>query len=77
MTKIKMRKQLKDKIWNICHIKIDHWVAQHQGNGMTTNKTIAFLVKVKTNYGGQTMFRADNVRDLWKMIKREIMISKF
>jgi hypothetical protein len=71
------KNRLKNKLWNICNIKIDHWVAQYKEGAMTTNKTIAFLVKIKTAYGTQIMFRADSVKDLWKMIKYETMISKF
>lgn len=70
-------KKLKDKVWNICNIKIDHYVAQYKEGDMTTNKTLGFLVEIRTGHRKQIMFRANNIRDLWKMIKHETMIYKF
>jgi hypothetical protein len=71
------KKRLKDKVWNICNIKIDHYVAQYQEGAMTTNKTIGFLVTISEGRRKRTMFRADSIRKLWKEIKYHSMVSKF
>ena len=70
-------KRLKDKVWNICNIKIDHYVAQYKDGYMTTNKTIGFLVTVNHGGGGKTMFREDSIRKLWKKIKNYAQVYKF
>ena len=71
-----MIKKLKDKVWRDCTIKIDRLVEQYQEDIMTTNKTIGFLVNIEFNKGRNTMFRANSVRELWKMIKHFSMINK-
>jgi hypothetical protein len=68
--------KLKDKVLNICNIKIDHYIAQDKENGMTTNKTIGFLVTIKNGHN-KIMFRADTINDLWKEIKYRAGVYKF
>ena len=69
-------KRLKDKVWNICNIKIDHYVAQYKDDCMITNKTIGFLVTIKSGKS-RIMFRADSIHKLWQMIKHETRVYKF
>lgn len=65
------KRRLKDKIWNACHIKIDRLVKQETDGVVTTNVTIMYLVKIKTNGKWQTMFNVKNRSELWKKIKEE------
>ena len=72
-----MKKRLKDKVWNICNIKIDHYVAQYKNDCMTTNKTIGFLVTISLSGKRRIMFREDSIRKLWKEIKHNATVYKF
>jgi hypothetical protein len=64
-------KRLKDKVWNVCHIKIDRLVRQDVDGISTTNTTVMYLVEIKRRGGLVTMFNAKSPRELWKKLKEE------
>jgi hypothetical protein len=73
---IKNKKRLKDKIWRDVVIKIDRLVEQYQDGIIIENKCIAFLITIEHGQGRKTMFRVNNIRQLWKEIKHFSMIYK-
>jgi len=66
-----MLRRLKDKTWNVCTIKIDRLVRQDTDGTTTTNKTLMYLVEIKTRGNWRTMFNAKSPRELWKRLKEE------
>jgi len=69
-----MKKRLKDKIWHEKTIVIHRLVEQYKDDMSTENKAVCFLVTVKDGLGARTMFRADSVNELWKLLKSESRI---
>jgi len=67
-------KRLKDKIWNVCNIKIDRLVKQDVDGIGTTNTTLMYLVEIKTNGKWRIMFNAKSPREVWKKLKEETYI---
>jgi hypothetical protein len=62
----------KEIIVKDCIIVIDNLVKQTGNKLGFTNEPICFLVTIKDPLSkGQTMFRADSVKELWKMIEQE------
>ena len=67
-----MKIKTKEIIVKDCIIVIDKLVKRTEDKLGFTNEPICFLVTIKDPLSkGQTMFRADSVKELWKMIEHE------
>ena len=67
-----MKTKVKEIIIKDCIIVIDKLVKRTEDKLGFTNEPICFLVTIKDPLSkGQTMFRADSVKELWKMIEQE------
>ena len=66
-----MKKRLKDKIWHEKTIVIHRLVEQYKDKLCSERIPICFLVTIKDGRQYRTMFRADSLKELWKLIEQE------